>query len=78
MNNISGYIISESNNFQTPNIIGENKETGRVIIQVTLQDADVVNRNKRVYPKSVLENAIKSEYVQERLATKSWYGEAGK
>lgn len=71
------YIICESMDAQTPEIVGRNKTTGRVIIQVTLQDADVRNRNKRIYSKKVLENGLASEYVQERLRTKSWYGECG-
>jgi len=47
------------------------------IIETVLQDGDRVNRNKRLYPASVLELAIKSDYINERIKTKSFYGEAG-
>lgn len=42
-----------------------------------LQTADERNRNGRIYPKHVLENAIRSEYIQERLANGGIPGEAG-
>lgn len=73
----TNYLICESMEFQQPEIVGKDNKTGRVVIQVTLQDADVRNRNKRIYSKKVLENGLANPYVQERLATKSWYGEAG-
>lgn len=73
----TNYLICESMEFQQPEIVGKDNKTGRVVIQVTLQDADVRNRNKRIYSKKVLENGLANPYVQERLATKTWYGEAG-
>lgn len=74
--NLKGYIICESGSIaEKPTIISQKGDS--VIIKVTLQDSDAPNRNKRIYPKSVLEKAIQSEYIQERLATKTFYGEAG-
>jgi hypothetical protein len=43
----------------------------------TLQEADRKNRNGRIYPKTVLETAIKSPLVQEKLRTHTLFGEAG-
>ena len=76
-NQIKGYIINESPSVMTqPEIVSESK-CNRVVIKTTLQDADARNRNKRIYPKSVLDKGLHSEYVQERIRTKTFYGEAG-
>lgn len=48
----------------------------RVKMEVVLQDVDSTNRNGRVYPKRVVENALKSEFITEKLRTKSLLGEA--
>lgn len=75
-NQIKGYIINESPSVMTqPEIVSESK-CNRVVIKTTLQDADARNRNKRIYPKSVLDKGLHSEYVQERIRTKTFYGEA--
>lgn len=42
-----------------------------------LQKADYKNRNGRIYPKDVLDEAINSPLVQEKLRTHTLYGEAG-
>lgn len=73
----TAYLICETGMDATkPAILKSDKDV--TTINVTLQDADTLNRNKRIYPKSVLENALKAPYVQERLMTKTWYGEAGR
>jgi len=74
---IKGFLICESVSEPQIPVIVSNSKNNRVIIKTTLQDADVQNRNKRIYPKSVLENGLQSDYVKERLATKTWFGEAG-
>lgn len=76
-----GYIICESGTEpMQPKIIAEPKEEygikRGIIIETNLQDADVVNRNKNIYEKAALEDGLNSEYVRERIATRSWYGEA--
>lgn len=72
-----GYLICESTGIhEAPTIQGRTK-SGNIIIHATIQDGDVLNRNKRIYPTEVLKNALESSYVKERLKTKSWYGEAG-
>ena len=47
----------------------------KVKMQVILQDADAPNRNGRVYPKKVLEEALKAPFITEKLATNSLGGE---
>lgn len=50
---------------------------GTIKFVTILQEADRQNRNKRIYPKTVIDEAIHTPYIQERLATKTLYGEAG-
>lgn len=78
-NKIKGYIICESaSEPEIPVVVNESgTDNKRVIIKATLQDSDVMNRNKRIYPKDVLVEGLNSEYIQERLATRTWFGEAG-
>lgn len=42
-----------------------------------LQEADVKNRNGRLYPKIAIENGLRSPIVQEMISRKSWMGECG-
>lgn len=74
---VKGYIICESAFEPVKPTIVSGKDTNRVTINTTLQSADTKNRNKRIYSRRVLENGLNAPYVQERLKTKSWYGEAG-
>ena len=74
---IKGYLICESPFIlETPQIMSSNN-LNVLSIKTTLQDADVPNRNKRIYGKKVLIEGLAAKYIVERLATKTWYGEAG-
>jgi hypothetical protein len=73
---LKGYLISETSTFSQPTIVSSSK-SNRVTIKTTLQDADVKNRNRRIYPKSVIQAGLNSDYVKERIATKTFFGEAG-
>ena len=42
-----------------------------------LQEADEKNRNGRLYPKKVLEEALKAPYIKNMLENNTLYGEAG-
>lgn len=68
-------IIYEAAQFGDINI--QKKSANTLEAVVVLQEANKPNRNGRVYPKAVLEKALNSPNIQERLATKTWYGEAG-
>jgi hypothetical protein len=48
----------------------------KVVMEAVLQDVDTLNRNKRVYPKKVIEEALKHPFVVEKLKTKSLLGES--
>jgi hypothetical protein len=71
---MKNYILNEAA-FTSPVSISA-KKTDSVEFITTLQEADAPNRNGRVYPKKVLEAALQSPYVQERLRTSSFIGEA--
>lgn len=72
--NFKGFLICESTEAPTkPKIT---KKSGRgVIIEAVLQTSDVENRNHRIYTRNAIESGLKSDYVQERLRTFTWYGE---
>ena len=68
------YIAEQTSSFHDPEI----KKRGRnyVTIEAVLQDGDVQNRNRRVYPSEVIQEAADGKHVRERLESKTWYGEA--
>lgn len=68
------YILNEAA-FTAPVSISAKKANSIEFI-TTLQEADAPNRNGRVYPKKVLESGLAAPYVQERLRTVSFIGEA--
>jgi hypothetical protein len=73
---VKGYLINETA-VTTNSPIVKSNVNGIVTIQATLQEGDVPNRNKRIYATTTLKEAVKSPYIEERLRTKTWYGEAG-
>jgi len=75
-----GFIINETAamDFATPNIVNMNKSCNTLTIETTLQDADTVNRNSRMYEKDALDFGLNTPYILERLKTKTWYGESGR
>jgi hypothetical protein len=74
--NIKGFLISETVTTSTTNVLSD-KSGEPTVFETVLQEGDIPNRNKRIYPTDVIKNGIATEYVQERLRTHSWVGEAG-
>jgi hypothetical protein len=72
---MNNFLIQESAFSNTPVISKKNEHTVEFI--AVLQEADRPNRNGRIYYKTVLEQALQSPYIQERLRTNSFFGEAG-
>jgi Prohead core protein serine protease len=73
---LKGYLISESAvTTANPQIVENNGVTTSIL--TNLQDGDTPNRNKRIYGTKTLQQAVNAPYVQERLKTNSFYGEAG-
>ena len=70
------FIINESAVMSNAAITTNDKKLGVVKFTAILQEADKPNRNGRIYKKSVLEHALNSPYVQERLRTHTFFGEA--
>jgi hypothetical protein len=72
-----GYIISENSSFAQPKILNTPDNSDRVFLETILQDANVLNRNKRIYTKEAIQSGLNSEYIRERLEGKTWFGESG-
>lgn len=68
-------IIHESAQFGDVSI--QKRNTNTVEFITVLQEANKSNRNGRIYPKAVLEKALNAPNIRERLATNTWFGEAG-
>lgn len=73
--NLDGFIISETSYTAIPNIIEETKDT--TVISTILQEAEVSNRNLRIYDKDALYEALNSPMVREKIQKKAFFGEAG-
>lgn len=70
------YLIHEAAQVDdNPIITKRNKDYVEFI--ACIQEAEVRNRNRRKYPRTVLNEGIGSPYIKERLKTKSLYGESG-
>lgn len=75
---LEGAYINESIGFNGKSIEELRKENPRVIRFVaTLQTVNDVNRNKRYYPKNVLENAINDPRIQDIMKRNSFFIEVG-
>jgi hypothetical protein len=74
MEKVLGYMLSEGDGVEAkPEIISNNKQW--LQFRAVLQEGDEENRNKRTYPTKLLEKAIQAPYIQERLKTKTLFGE---
>lgn len=51
------------------------QRNGILVMEAVLQDVDTENRNRRVYPKNVIEEGLKHPFIQEKLSTNSLVGE---
>ena len=71
-NSIEGFIVCEEYTSSTPSILAE--ENKSITFEAILQEADMPNRNKRIYSKEVLAEALKAPTVQEKLSHKTFYG----
>lgn len=70
-----GYIITESaSNNITPSMIVEKPNSVKFVAEI--QEAEAPNRNKRIYSKLAIDEAIKHYTIQEKLKNKALYGEA--
>ena len=70
------FIIYESALTSSINGI-KSQDNDTVEFIATLQEANVKNRNGRIYPKEVIDAALKGPIVQEKLRTKTLFGEVG-
>ena len=76
MTNVEGFLITEAVvGTSIPNIISQNNQS--IVFEAKLQDAEIPNRNKRIYSRDALYNAINSPMIKEKMDRKTFYGEAG-
>jgi len=67
-----------ANNFEArsnPSIIKETDDD--VTFRAILQDGDILNRNRKIYPTGLIDAALNDPLLQEALQCGTWYGEAG-
>ena len=76
-NRVIGNIILEGAVTAEDSIIIDGKNSKRVQAQATLQDLDVINRNRRIYAKADMAPEINGQRMQELIRAKSMMGECG-
>lgn len=76
-NRVIGNIILEGAVTAEDSIIIDGKNSKRVQAQATLQDLDVINRNRRIYAKADMAPEINGPRMQELIRAKSMMGECG-
>lgn len=76
-NRVIGSIILEGAVTAEDSVIIDGKGSKRVQAQATLQDLDVVNRNRRIYAKADMAPEINGPRMQELIKAKSMLGECG-
>lgn len=68
-----GYLVSESITLGSNTKVIKEKESS-VVFQAQLQEANVPNRNGRIYPKEVIQTALDAPNVREKIEHKAFYG----
>lgn len=75
---IVGYIFHESGPVNESEIRSiEHRRNGVVRMTTVLQEANLPNRNGRIYPKAIIEKALAAPFIKEKLGTNSLLGEDG-
>jgi hypothetical protein len=74
MNQTEGFIVCEEFTASTPSILADDNKS--IVFEATLQEADAPNRNKRIYGKDVLSEALNNPTVREKIAHKAFYGKS--
>lgn len=74
--NVVAYIFNESPLVEAELRSVERKKNGVVKMVAVLQEANLPNRNGRIYPRQVIEKALQAGFVQEKLKTNSLLGES--
>lgn len=75
-NRVIGRILLEDTIDSVAPIRSAQKQSSGVVkMEVVLQDVERINRNKRLYRKKAIDDAIKADFIKEKLATNSLLGE---
>ena len=76
MSKSEGFLIIEGTSSNSlPNILEDQNRS--IVFEAELQEAEVSNRNNRVYDRQSLWEALNSSMVKEKIDRKTFYGEAG-
>lgn len=67
-----GFIVCEEFTASTPSILQDADKS--VTFETVLQSSDTPNRNKRIYGKDVLVEALNAPTIKEKIANKTFYG----
>jgi hypothetical protein len=73
---IIGYVFHEAAMNEGEIRSMQRQRNGVVRMVAVLQEANLPNRNGRVYPKAVIEKALQAPFVKEKLGTNSLLGES--
>lgn len=71
----NNFVILESSYTSEPKIVSDNVDT--TVFEAILQEAERPNRNKRIYSKRALEEALARPMIREKIERKTFYGENG-
>lgn len=71
-NNTEGFIVNEEFTASTPSILADDSRS--IIFEAVLQEGDAPNRNKRIYGKDVLSEALNNPTIKEKISNKCFYG----
>lgn len=73
LKNVIGYVIHESNNaLQDVVVVKKTRDT--VVFRAIIQDF-ARNRNRRIYARELLFNALNAPHIKELIEKRAWYGE---
>ena len=73
---VIGYVFHEATMNEGEIRSMERKRNGVVKMVAVLQEANLPNRNGRIYPKNVIVKALEAPFVQEKMKTNSLLGES--
>lgn len=67
-----GFVVCEEYTASTPKVLAD--ENKSIVFEAILQEAEAPNRNKRIYGKDVLSEALNAPTIREKIENKCFYG----
>lgn len=73
---VDHYLLTESGYYSKPILISDSVNNSNItIFKAILQEAEVPNRNGRIYTKKAIDEALHRQMIQEKILHKTWFGE---